>query len=193
MEMHNKISAPAEEIAVLYLAGALPRLTREEEHKQQAEYNPPPDSGVNGEVVRRPSAPQLSIAFAFHFLQLPSSASEHEPCKGQAMLRGQTPAPQVSMGREGTSPAAPALTTSRGITECTRKRSGLKNKTKAPPAASQHSQPRKKQVMLLHGYLDQDVQEEHHSRQAVVQTHWFYALEKPRLPPHPPPSSQKLS
>lgn len=46
MEMHNKISARAKEIAFLYLASALPRLIREEEHKQQPEYNSPAGSTV---------------------------------------------------------------------------------------------------------------------------------------------------
>lgn len=45
METHNEISAPAEEIACLYLASALPRLAGEE-HKQQPEYSSAPDSGV---------------------------------------------------------------------------------------------------------------------------------------------------
>lgn len=44
--------------------------------------------------------------------------------------------------------------------------------------------------MLLHGYLDKDIKEDHHSRQAVVQTDWFQAFQKPELACR---SSQKLS
>lgn len=63
MEMRNNISARANEIAFLYLAGALSRLTREEHHKQQPEYNSPPDSGV-----QQQSHPQPLCPSAFHFI-----------------------------------------------------------------------------------------------------------------------------
>lgn len=98
MEMHNKISVQAKEIVCLYLASAFPRLTGEKNTSNSQNAILLQAAEFSSKEVSSPLAPQLSISFAFHFLELPSSAPEHKPCKGQEMLQGQILAPQVNYG-----------------------------------------------------------------------------------------------
>lgn len=99
------------------------------------------------------------------------------------------------MEREERLPAAPPHT-SWGITKCSRKRWGSRNKPRNPLAASWHAQPRKKQVTFLHGYLDRDIKEDHPSSRQWSKLTGFRHFRSQDLPAQAPrnyPNSTELT
>lgn len=98
-------------------------------------------------------APQLSVSFAFQFLELPSSTAEHQPRKGQAMLWAGFLLHRAATERSHSSQSMVPM--SRGTTRCTRRSSSSGRVGRSPRGAIWHAQPGHKQVMVLYQNLDQ--------------------------------------